>query len=63
MFSLFICIQFLKDWILAVVVALLVSIDIVILLIYTAIELNKETFKPNLSENEENIKSLFGVSD
>ena len=55
--------QLLKDWVLILAVVILVSIDVLFLLIYTAVEVVRGTFYPILLSNEENIRSLVGVSD
>ena len=53
--------QFLKDWVLALAVAVLVSIDIFILVIYTVVEWAKGNFSAILQSNEENTVSHIGV--
>ena len=53
--------QFLKDWVLVLAVAVLVSIDILILVIYTLVESINGKFNAVLESNEENAVSLHGV--
>ena len=53
--------QFLKDWVLVLAVAVLVSIDIIILVIYTLVELTNGKFNAVLKSNQENEVSLHGV--
>ena len=53
--------QFLKDWVLALAVAVLVSIDIFILVIYTVVEWANGNFSAILQSNEENTVSHIGV--
>ena len=54
--------QFLKDWVLVLAVAVLVSIDIIILVTYTTVEGVRGNLNAILLSNEENFISLFGVS-
>ena len=54
--------QFLKDWVLALAVAVLVSIDIFVLAVYTVVELAKGNFSATLLSDEENPISHIGVS-
>ena len=53
--------QFLKDWVLALAVGVLVAIDIFIIIIFTVVEAASGDLDADLQSNDENIVSLLGV--
>ena len=55
------CLQKLKDWKLALAVAVLVLIDVITLLVYTIVERLRGNLKAILVRNEENPSAEIGV--
>ena len=55
--------QLLKDWVLALAVAVMISVDVIILVTYTILELVGGNFTVILKSNDENFTSRFGVSN
>lgn len=55
--------QLLKDWVLALAVAVMISVDLIILVTYTILELVGGNFTVILKSNDENFTSRFGVSN
>ena len=62
MYSIFMFVQPIKDWMLACGVALLVVIDVVILTVYSIVEGIKGRLTSSKIPNSENTEDLVGVS-